>query len=237
MLFSAFLGEEFYEQNIEPLSPLDIHGQHWNCTLYTTPSSGALASNRQNISSPKYNDDISLCLSNNISSLIQSHLSVYFWKGRYCSKTMLTGESRFRISTTLGIEPGSLMMGSKGLTHWTSETVCECSEIAGSPQGSPPAADYVFCEAGRRTCSEHDTGTGELCEIKWDYHIVGDDPVMVRDEARLRRGHNDQSRRCHQCSETTLTGESRFHISRKYPRRDLTWVPHDGKQRVDPLDQ
>jgi hypothetical protein len=37
---------------------------------------------------------------------------------------------------------------------------------------------------------------------------------MVRDEARLRRGHNDdQSRRVHQCSETTLTGESRFHIS------------------------
>jgi hypothetical protein len=26
------------------------------------------------------------------------------------------------------------MMGSKGLTHWTSETVYECSEIAGSPQ-------------------------------------------------------------------------------------------------------
>jgi hypothetical protein len=26
------------------------------------------------------------------------------------------------------------MTGSKGLTHWTSETVCECSEIAGSPQ-------------------------------------------------------------------------------------------------------
>ncbi len=37
--------------------------------------------------------------------------------------------------------------------------------------------------------------------------------VMVRDEACLRRGHNDQSRRGHQCSETTLTGESRFHIS------------------------
>jgi hypothetical protein len=37
---------------------------------------------------------------------------------------------------------------------------------------------------------------------------------MVWDEARLRRGHrNDQSRRGHQCSETPLTGESRFHIS------------------------
>jgi hypothetical protein len=40
-------------------------------------------------------------------------------------------------------------------------------------QGSPPAADYVGCEAGRRTCSKHETGKEELCEIKRDYHIVG----------------------------------------------------------------
>ncbi len=66
------------------------------------------------------------------------------------SVTTLTGESRFHISTSLGFEPGSLMTGSKGLTHW-----------------------YVGCEARRRTCSEHETGTEELCEIKWDYHIVG----------------------------------------------------------------
>jgi hypothetical protein len=45
--------------------------------------------------------------------------------------------------------------------------------IAGSPQGSPLAADSVGCEAGRGTCSERETGTEELCEIKWDYHIVG----------------------------------------------------------------
>ncbi len=37
--------------------------------------------------------------------------------------------------------------------------------------------------------------------------------VTVRDEARPRQGHNDQSRRGHQCSETTLTGESWFHLS------------------------
>jgi hypothetical protein len=30
------------------------------------------------------------------------------------------------------------MTGSKGLTHWISETVYEYSEIEGSPQGSPP---------------------------------------------------------------------------------------------------
>ncbi len=71
-----------------------------------------------------------------------------------CSKTTLTEESRFHISTPLGIDPGSLMMGRKRVDHWTSGTVYECSEIAGSPQGSPIAADYVGCEARRRTCSE-----------------------------------------------------------------------------------
>ncbi len=65
------------------------------------------------------------------------------------------------------------MTKSKRVDHWTSGSVYECSEIAGYPQGSPVAADYVGCKAGRRTCSECETGTEELCEIKWDYHIVG----------------------------------------------------------------
>jgi hypothetical protein len=64
------------------------------------------------------------------------------------------------------------MTGSKQVLHWTSETWCECSEIAGSPQDSPSTADYVSCEAGRRACSERETVTEELCEIKWDYYIV-----------------------------------------------------------------
>jgi hypothetical protein len=89
--------------------------------------------------------------------------------------------------------------------------VCECSEIAGSSKGYPPAADYVGCEARRRTCSERETGTEELCEIKWYCQLEG--LVMVWDKARLRRGHNDQSHWGHQCSETTLTGESWFHMS------------------------
>jgi hypothetical protein len=74
--------------------------------------------------------------------------------------------------TPLGIEPGSLITASNGLTHWTSETVDKCSKIAGSPQGSPLAADYVGGEAGRRTCSERETSIEELCEIQWVYHVV-----------------------------------------------------------------
>ncbi len=37
-------------------------------------------------------------------------------------------------TTLLGIEPGSFMTGSKRVDHFTSGTVYECSEIAGSPQ-------------------------------------------------------------------------------------------------------
>ncbi len=55
-------------------------------------------------------------------------------QGYQCSETMLTGESRFNISTPWGFEPGSLMTGSKQVVHWTSETWWEWSEIAGSPQ-------------------------------------------------------------------------------------------------------
>ncbi len=51
----------------------------------------------------------------------------------------------------------------------------------------------------------------------WDQvglsHCPHEGLVTVWDEACLRRGHNDQSRRGHQCSETMLTGESWFHIS------------------------
>jgi hypothetical protein len=68
----------------------------------------------------------------------------------YCSESMLTGESRFHINTPLGIEPRSLMMGSERVDQWTSRTVYECSETAGSPQGSPqqPTTLVVKPEGG-----------------------------------------------------------------------------------------
>ncbi len=138
-----------------------------------------------------------------------------------CSETMVTGESQFNISTPQEI-------WTRVPCVRTSETWWEWSEIAGSPQGSPPAADSVGCEAGRETCRERETRTEKLCEIKWDYHIVSTRPSDGSGRGRHRRGHNDQSRRGHQSSETTLTGESRFHIST--PLGFRTWVPCDGKQ-------
>jgi hypothetical protein len=63
---------------------------------------------------------------------------------------MLTGESQFHISTPLGIEPESLIAGSRRVDHWTSGTVYECSETAGSPQGFPqqPTMSVVKPEGG-----------------------------------------------------------------------------------------
>jgi hypothetical protein len=103
------------------------------------------------------------------------------------------------------------MMGSIEVDHWTSGTVYECSEIAGSPQGSPPAADYVGCEAERGPAASVKPGqkscvrSSGIITLSGLSHCQHDALVTVRDEARLRRGHNDQSRRGHQCSETTLT--------------------------------
>ncbi len=37
-----------------------------------------------------------------------------------CSETTPIGESKFHLSTPLGIELGSLMMGSKQVDHWSS---------------------------------------------------------------------------------------------------------------------
>jgi hypothetical protein len=88
-----------------------------------------------------------------------------------CSKTTLTGESWFYISTPLGIEPGSLMTGSKRVVHWTSETWMDAVRLQALHR-APPNSRLCGCEAGRRTCSERETGIEELCEIKWDCQIV-----------------------------------------------------------------
>ncbi len=66
-----------------------------------------------------------------------------------CSETTPTGESRFHIITPLGIGPTSRMTGSKLVDHWTSRTVCECSENAGSPQGDWTQVPHDRKQMGR----------------------------------------------------------------------------------------
>jgi hypothetical protein len=111
-------------------------------------------------------------------------------QGRYhasvsaCSETTLIGESWLHISTPQGIWTrvpcDGKQMGSL-LDQWDMVRMkwdCRLST------GLPPAADSVGCEAGRETCSERETGTGNLCKIKWGYHIV------------VWWGPNDGSGRC-----------------------------------------
>ncbi len=137
-----------------------------------------------------------------------------FAKRKVCSETTLTGGSRFHISPPRSFGPGSLVTGSKRVVRWTSETWWEWSEIAISPQGSPQqlTPSVVKPEGDLQQAWNWDR------RAVWDQvglsHCQHEGLVMVRNEVHLRRGHrNDQSRWGHQCSETTLMGESRFHIS------------------------
>ncbi len=69
-------------------------------------------------------------------------------------------------STPLGFEPGTLVVGSKRVSTGPvrhGENEVRLQALYRAPP--PPAADSVSYEAGRETCSE-------VCEIKWDYHIV-----------------------------------------------------------------
>ncbi len=97
-------------------------------------------------------------------------------------------------------------MGSKWVVHWTSETWWECSKIAGSPQGSPPAADsWLWSRKG-----DLQRAWNRDRKAVWDQVWLS----HCRHEGRLRWGHrNDQICQGHQCSETSLTGEPRLHIS------------------------
>jgi hypothetical protein len=125
------------------------------------------------------------------------------------------------------------MTGSKRVYHWTSGTVYECREIAGSLQGSPPqqpTMSVVKLEGG----SAASVKLGEKSYVRSSGIItllVRQPIVTIRDEARLRRGHNDQSCKGYQCRETTLTGESRFHIST--PLGIELYSLMTGSKRVD----
>jgi hypothetical protein len=122
------------------------------------------------------------------------------------------------------------MTGSKRVDHWASGTVYECSEIADTPQGSPPAADYVSCQAGGGPAASVKPGQKSYVRSSGIITLSARGP-----SDGSGRGHNDQSRWGHQYRQTTLTGESRFHINT--PPGVWTWVPHIGKQTVGPLGQ
>ncbi len=130
------------------------------------------------------------------------------------SETTLTGKSWFHISPPRGFEPGSLVMGSKQvnpLDLWDMVRIMwDCRLSTGLPPSSR------LCRLWNQKGDLQRAWNRDRKAV-WDQvglsHCRHESLVMVWDKACLRRGHDDQSRRGHQCSETTLTGESRFHIS------------------------
>jgi hypothetical protein len=166
--------------------------------------------------------------------------SWHFLDLKICSETTLTGESCFHISIPWGLNPGPSWLEAN---RWTTGPVELCTIVirlqALNRAPSPPPCSQLYRLWSRKEDLQR-AWKGADRRAVWDQvglsHYRNDGPVMVWDKAYLRRGHNDQSRRYHQCSETTPTGESRYYIS-KYPPGDWTRVPHDVKQTGGPLDQ
>ncbi len=150
---------------------------------------------------------------------------------------MLTGESRFHISTPQGIwiqVPCDGKQRVSPLNQWDMVRMkWDCRLSTGLPPSSRLCRLWSWKEVLQRAWNRDRKAVWDQVGLS---HCRHKGLVTVLDVTRLRRGHNDdQSRRGHQCSETMLTGESRFHIST--PQGIWTQVPYDGKQRVSPLDQ
>jgi hypothetical protein len=124
-----------------------------------------------------------------------------------CSETTLTGESRFYISTPLGIEPGSLRMtGSTGLTHWTSETVCECRLSYVIPEHSGESAEYSKERTARavqqgqysqarppgQDCQESSDGIARTGQLRWTARTVRRQNRLARKESQGRTARTGQ---------------------------------------------
>ncbi len=150
---------------------------------------------------------------------------------------MLTGESRFSYKYPLGIwswVPCDWKQTGSPLDQWDMVRMkWDCRLSTGLPPSSRLRRLWVRKGDLQRAWNRDRKAVWDQVGLS---HCRHEGLVTVRDDACLRRGHrNDQSLRGHQCSETTLRGESRFHIST--PPGIWTWVPCDRKQTGSPLDQ
>jgi hypothetical protein len=157
-------------------------------------------------------------------------------KRQRCSETMLAGESWFHISAPQRIwtrVPCDRKQTGSPLDQWDMVRMKWDYRIS---TRLPPSSRLrqLWSQKGdlQRVWNRDRKAVWDQVESS---HCRHKGLVTVQDEARLRQGHNDQSCRGHQCSKTTLTGESRFHISA--PQGIWTQVPCDGKQTGSPLDQ
>ncbi len=126
---------------------------------------------------------------------------------------MLTGESRFHISTPWGLNLGPSWREANGWPTGLVELRMNSVRLQ-ALRRVPPSSR--LCHLWSRKEDLQRAWNRDRTAV-WDQvglsHCRHDGLVAVQDEARLRRGNNDQSRWGHQCSEATLTEESRFHTS------------------------
>jgi hypothetical protein len=141
------------------------------------------------------------------------------WDVKHCSKTTLTGESWIHISLPRIFEPGSLVTESKQVSPLDQWDMVRLQAHHRAPPSSRLRRLWSWKRDLQRAWNRDRKAVWDQVGLQHCWH---GGLVMVRDEARLRRGHDDQSRRVHQCSKTTLKGESWFHIS---PPGDLNLGP------------
>jgi hypothetical protein len=82
-----------------------------------------------------------------------------------------------------------------------------------SPQGSPPAADFVVVKPEGRPAASIKPGQESCVRSSGIITLSGGPSDSSERGLPQTRPHNDQSRQGYQCNETTLIGESRFDIS------------------------
>ncbi len=105
------------------------------------------------------------------------------------------------------------MTGSKRVDNWTSGTVNECSKIAGSPQAPPQQPTMLDVKSEGGPAASVKPGQKSCVRSRRIITLSARLPSDSSGRICLRRGHNDQSCWGHQCSKTTLKGESCFHKS------------------------
>jgi hypothetical protein len=119
--------------------------------------------------------------------------------GKYnwaCSKTSLTGESRFHMSTPLGIwtwVPCDGKQTGSPLDQWDIVRMkWDCRLSTGLPPSSRLC--WLWSRKGdlQRAWNQDRKAVWDQVRLS---HCRHEGLVMVRDEVRLRRGHDDQSRR------------------------------------------
>jgi hypothetical protein len=124
------------------------------------------------------------------------------------------------------------MTGSRRVVHLSSETWCECRRLQALHRAPPQQLTMLVVKPVGGPAASMKPKKKSCVRLSGIITLSVLRPSDGSGQARLRQGHNDQSRRGHQCSETTLTGESRLHISTPPPGIEIRSLLTGSKQVV-----